>query len=278
MYPPRPAILEFGLWVGVRLRRCLLIDFKDDAAGITALRSHNVLAQRCVRECVAGISATLDTVEALIISGNCHSSFWSTQYIALVALSTLYVLILQGFRHTLPDVIDSYLDVNVTLAKSKRCQDFLAALAPPGSQAKRHHLLLARLRSKVEKSVFRQERPVEHLRQPNLESGSADREAQSACLDQIVDMGDRSEKGCLNPVSLSAGGTVLPVGRTTCSASRQTSSHDLTAFSTMLTPNSSSDVGFDHMLDYGWEGLDTVGIFTSGYDLEGFSMPANLYG
>lgn len=133
-------------------RRCLLTDFGHVDANPFS-QSQDARAKRSVRECITAIVTVLDMVEALIQHGQCYGSFWSTQYIALVAISTFYVIIIQGVRHALPGDIQSFLNVDECLAKARRCHEHLATLPPAGTQAERHHVLLAHLRSKAERSL-----------------------------------------------------------------------------------------------------------------------------
>lgn len=46
----------------------------------------------------------------------------------------------------------------------------------------------------------------------------------------------------------------------------------MSLFSTILTPNSGSDIGFQYLLDLGWESLDTIGAPMTNYDLNGYGI------
>lgn len=257
-------------------RRCLLMDFGE---GTSLFSQSDPRAKRSLRECIAAIITILDTVEALIAQGQCYGSFWSTQYIALVGISTLYVLLIQGVRH---GGTGTMLNVDECSAKARRCHDHLSTLPPPGSQAARHHALLAHLRSKVEKSLAKR-------RNTNKAStGSSQRRTTS--IDSTSKPGIRhgSEAGNVMSITDLSNNTFTSprTAEDVTSASAEPfpslfdqsinnthDANDYSMFSTMLTPNSNSDSSFQYMLDFGWESLDTIGAGSmNGQDMFGFGM------
>ena len=216
--------------------------------------------------------------------GQCYGSFWSTQYIALVGLSTFYVLLIQGVRNAAPSLNDmeAFLNVDDCLAKARHCQDHLATLPPPGSQAARHHNLLAHLRSKAEKSLFKRrninqvpkEIPGENAKDVNSATKSALQHQND--IDKTKSTTDSTN---LNFMPSRSGEVDSVVGAASFPSIFDQSMgsvqevNDYSTFSMMLTPNSNSDSGFQYMLDYGWESLDTVGAGSmNGPDIFGYGM------
>ena len=286
------TILKLGL-AHVRIlatRRCLLLDFGHKDANPFS-RGQDTRAKRSVRECISAIITILETVEALIEHGQCYGGFWSTQYVALVALSTSYVLLIQGVRHALPGDVASLLDVDECMEKAGRCHVHLAALPPSGSQAERHHVLLGHLRTKAEKILLRRRTqatsrgslvpsraqqannimsPVEHDTSASLQH---DNEEDAPIASPVYHDPTSSRQ-------IDTGGSAIdyrsrpfepPVVRSSMTTSALVDIgvsgglHDTSMFTTMLTPN--SDASFPYMLDFGWESLDTIGAGSMGGDI-----------
>lgn len=257
------TILKLG-WAHVRIlttRRCLLMDFTNPS------QSQDPRAKRCIQECVRAIVMVLDTVEVLIEHGQCYGSFWSTQYIALVAISTLYVLVIQGVR------IDNFLCIEDCVEKARRCHDHLATLPPAGSQAERHHVLLSHLRSKAERSLSRRKLPKSD---PRSMQRSSDIGRPS---DKVSDEDQNNGNSVQN--NHNAGKEIFDLPQPTYTAStpnldpsmsfvNQNAPNDMSMFGSILTPNSSADSNFQYMLDFGWESLDTIGASLRG--------PEGIYG
>ncbi|OCT51789.1 hypothetical protein CLCR_08038 [Cladophialophora carrionii] len=136
-------------------RRCLLADFSrlGHSTPSPAPSSLDDRALEPVQECVAAITTILNATHDLVQRNALYQAFWFTQYIALVAISTLYVYVIQSSRARLPAGIFPGLDA--IFDKALLCQDYLAKLAPEGSQARRHCHLLSRLRLRAEKDAAR---------------------------------------------------------------------------------------------------------------------------
>jgi len=87
-------------------------------------------------------------------------AFWFTQYISLVAISTLYVYRIQrNNRHALlysgnaakVGLDKVFSDLDEYFNKAKQCQSYLAEIVPAESSSRRHHKLLDSLKAKAEK-------------------------------------------------------------------------------------------------------------------------------
>jgi hypothetical protein len=135
-------------------RRCLLTDFSRLGRTVAPHRRDS-RALKPVQECVAGISTIIGAAYDLMQTGSLYQAFWFTQYISLVAISTLYVFLIQGARNALPAPTETFHNVEIYFEKAKYCQRHLAAIAPEGSQARRHHKLLDRLQARVEKDLLK---------------------------------------------------------------------------------------------------------------------------
>lgn len=243
-------------------RRCLLLVFEDNKC---IFSQSDVRARRSLRECIAAIVTILDTVEALIMHGQCYHAFWTSQYIALVGISTFYVLLIQGLRHlTVGDAgIETIMELKKYTTRVQECHNHLATLPPPGSQAERHQKLLSHLRSKAERSLARwnNTNSTSVQKHSNGSSRAADRDSRSG---QVLDTSRKSSD--LNIINTKSSfpsennlstynlpplfdHTELPLHNV----------DDFSAFSTTLTPNSSADSGLNYMFDFGWESLDVIG-------------------
>ena len=132
-------------------RRSLLSDFSSLGGSIPAIKDERAL--RHIQECADAINTILSTAYDMIQRGVLYQGFWFTPYVALVALSTLYVFIIQKSRSPLPGTV--FPQVESLLEKARQCQDFLTDLSPKGSQQRRHHELLDRLRLRAEKDALR---------------------------------------------------------------------------------------------------------------------------
>lgn len=236
-------------WSHVRIlmtRRCLLIEPR------LAIHSHDSSLERSIRECIAAIRMVLDTVDTLIQQGQCYGSFWSTQYIALVAISTLYVSVIQGVSH------DDFRLIEDCLEMARRCHDYLATLPPSGSQAERHQVLLSRLRAKAERSLSRHKTLINP--EQSISTGNAARND-----DYLAQVQENSGKGW----SMMSGTSFMPQeqyassrgplsGQDIVTMDRDVQ-NDMSALGSNLTPNPSADNDFFSMLDFGWERLDIIG-------------------
>lgn len=252
-------------WAHVRIlatRRCLLMDFSPPS------QAQDTRAKRCIQECLNAIVMVLDTVEALIEHGQCYRSFWSTQYIALVAISTLYVLVIQGVR------IDSFMGVASCVEKAQRCHDHLATLPPAGSQAARHNELLSHLRTKAERSLCKRRMPKSDPRQHTTSAPVPSQNVSATPQNNVQD--SSSGRTVANyydtPIRHITTLSSSPASNLDQSMSMlsQNAPNDMPMFGSILTPNSSADNNFQYMLDFGWESLDTVGASVRGEGIYGY--------
>lgn len=250
-------------WAHVRIlatRRCLLMDFTHPS------QAQDPRAKRCIQECISAIVMVLDTVEALIEHGQCYKSFWSTQYIALVAISTLYVLIIQGVR------IDNFSGVEDCVEKARRCHDHLATLPPTGSQVERHHVLLSHLRSKAERSLTKRKMPKSDPRPHNNGGVVSSKRSSAGAPDEVqTSSTDANTEFAQGPPLMHNTSFSGPSNHLDHSISmmNQDAPNDMSMFGSMLTPNSSAD-SFQYMLDFGWESLDTIGASVRGEGMYGY--------
>ncbi|OAP60567.1 hypothetical protein AYL99_05569 [Fonsecaea erecta] len=240
-------------------RRCLLADFSR-----LGRRASSVLDERAlnpIRECASAISAILNTICDLIQRAALYQSFWFTQYIALVAVSTLYVFVIQSNRANIPPGV--FPDMNAFFDKAKLCQDRLAAMAPEGSQARRHCQLLSRLRHRAETDAVRAKRNNE-FRMSALERGTpvstvAPHEVASTAH-QAAEHAD-SKSTSPRPAQSHPTAAVSSDQHEYSTNARPAGDVALgadAALAGQFTP-SEDDYMFQNLLGWGWESLDTVG-------------------
>ncbi|KFZ11810.1 hypothetical protein V501_04551 [Pseudogymnoascus sp. VKM F-4519 (FW-2642)] len=106
--------------------------------------------QKYVRDCISAAYVIIDTVEGFVDDGNLIKGFWFTQYIALCAISTLYIYII---HHRLnPNSLVSPSGKSYFAAAGK-CRNYIENLAPEGSHSKRYNTLLTRLRNRAMRSM-----------------------------------------------------------------------------------------------------------------------------
>ncbi|ETI22253.1 hypothetical protein G647_06326 [Cladophialophora carrionii CBS 160.54] len=263
-------------------RRCLLADFSR-LGHSTPSPAMSILDDRALKplqECVAAITTILNATHDLIQRNALYQAFWFTQYIALVAISTLYVYVIQSSRASLPAGI--FPGVDAIFDKARLCQDYLAKLAPEGSQARRHCNLLSRLRRRAEKDAARARRvdmgvgTVVGATTVAADSGS------ESSLPARVNVPSASEAATTRgPVVESEGhGRGIDSQRDTGASDHQdggtaggavgvgenfrgleAANLDLAAdkgVTAQFTP-SEDDFMFQNLLGWGWETLDTVG-------------------
>lgn len=245
-------------------RRCLLADFSR-----LGRRAPSTLDDRAlvpIQECASAVVTILNAIHELVQRGALYQSFWFTQYVALVAMSTLYVFIIQSSRANIPASV--FPDAGAMLSKARLCQDHLDSLAPEGSQARRHCHLLDRLRKRAEKDAARATRLTTATSsvQPTPESTALHT---AAVLHQTA-----QDKTSQRPdQQADPNGTAAAYRNESNPLARQ-SSFDTTPPDTdtailgQFTP-SEDDFMFQNLLGWGWETLDTVGFPVAG-DMLGF--------
>lgn len=253
-------------------RRCLLADL-----GRLGRRTPAILDDRAlkpIQECANAVNTVLTVMQDLMQKGNFYQAFWFTPYTSLVAISTLYVYIIQGSRANIPPL--AVPDANSMFEKATFCQDRLAALAPEGSQANRHYQLLSRLKQRAEKDALRSKwiqisgrdsaaaiAPSAHGEQRMAFDDSVDTTHSST----VVGSGAHEQhQQAYRTTDTRFGGDFNARPHTTISQDDA----DLVA-NGQFTP-SEDDVMFQNLL--GWESLDTVG-FPAGGDIFDLDFPSS---
>ena len=135
-------------------RRCLLVDTSEFPPGSDTSRHHS----DNVHVCLTSICNVIDQVYPMVTGGRLLWGFWLTQYIAMCAISTLFVYKIQCWRGSvataetelLPHLQDGP-DLATKFQHAEQIQEYLSRIAPVGSQAKRHHSLLSKLRQRANK-------------------------------------------------------------------------------------------------------------------------------
>ncbi|EXJ90432.1 hypothetical protein A1O1_03533 [Capronia coronata CBS 617.96] len=243
-------------------RRCLLMDFSR--LGRSSPTSEDDRALKPIQECASAICAILDTIYQLSHRGSMYQAFWFTHYVALVALSTLYVFMIQNSRSSIPQGL--FPDIDSCFDKAKYCQAQLAALSPNGSQARRHYILLDRLRKRAEKDAGRLQRdghgpasmappPLAtsiYEQTPAVSSAMADPERPTRYSEQTDESIGRPLHG------LDQWATTNP----------EVPGRDMNGTMGQFTPLK-DDYMSQNLLGWGWENLDTVG-FPGEEDIFGF--------
>jgi hypothetical protein len=147
-------------------RRCLLVDVSAsppaNASGDGSGSSSSRHAE-CVRVCVNSIRSIIDRVHPMIQHGRLLWGFWMTQYIAMCAISTLFVYKIQRRRGGVSQqdsqsIKDQDQDLAPHFQKAEEVQEYLSRIALQGSQAKRHHNLLRSLRQRANNETHRTRR------------------------------------------------------------------------------------------------------------------------
>ncbi|KIX02565.1 uncharacterized protein Z518_08506 [Rhinocladiella mackenziei CBS 650.93] len=239
-------------------RRCLLADLSR--LGRNAPLTRDDRALKPIRECASAISTILNATYELIERGALYQAFWFTQYIALVAISTLYVFIIQDARSTIP--ADLVPDLEMFFDKANHCQQCLTTLAPEGSQARRHYTLLSRLRLRAEKDRARTKKHkqigsvVEHM-----PPSTAIHDVSSAAPLTIEPAED------VDPTVHTVARSQELTGNNTNANGSPSNEMDVIIGQFTL---SEDDYIFQNLLGWGWESLDTVGFPRDGdlYNLQ----------
>jgi hypothetical protein len=103
-----------------------------------------------IKICMDSVITIIDVAHELMQRDRLYEAFWYTQYIALCGISTLFMYEIQHSRSRLPaQELQSLTRIGSYLQKSEDVQQYLARIAPPGSQAQRHHDLLNHLRNRA---------------------------------------------------------------------------------------------------------------------------------
>ena len=125
----------------IATRRTLLVGDFYDLVDQHVRHQH----QACMNVCLDAICGVLQRVHPMLQHNRLLRGFWMTQYIALCAISTLYVYKIQCDRRRVTLPINNT-NLPRLLSQADEVREHLAKIAPPGSQARRHHELLSRLR------------------------------------------------------------------------------------------------------------------------------------
>lgn len=239
-------------------RRSLLADFSSLGGKVSAIKDER--AQRHIQQCANAINTILSTTCDTIQKGALYQGFWFTPYVALVALSTLYVFIIQKSRSSLPAT--SFPQVENLLDKARQCQDFLTALSPKGSQARRHHELLDRLRLRAEKDALRAKLVTRESFRTLTELTSTD--VPHLASSEVAQVPAGANTNSNVPMGIMV--PQIPSNE----HSDEVTPGDIGGMTSQFTP-SEDDFVFQNLLRWDWEHLDTVG-FPG--EWESYSLPA----
>ena len=247
-------------------RRCILNDFKHD--GGQPPQVDETLAAQCEQQCVDGISTILTVTHDLLERGTLYQAFWFTQYIAVVAISTLYVLLIQNYSSQLRRDTDDRM-AQALFERAKEVQVQISNLAPRDSQSGRHFHLLDRLRVRCGKDMARAnyrkqkedastERPrddqnsLNALRYPTIYPALA----RNGLLQSPRSISRQWDAEGPPPDNRSA---VLPSTDGGLPApAPETRTDDLVPDVSHFTPPD-DDSAFQNLVTLGWESLDTLG-------------------
>jgi hypothetical protein len=227
-------------------RRCIL----TDDSGRTSSLNDQLKEQRSrtIQICMDSITTIVDVAHELMQRDRLYEAFWFTQYIALCAISTLFMYKIQCSRSRLRvNEQESVSRTSVHFRKAEDVQQYLARIAQPGSLAQRHHDLLNHLRNRANnKNKPRQSRPVlATVTTPDAPPQGVIEPAEDGRLGQVYHIQNMLENGW-NPSALNE----VPMG--------QSSSASLDA--TGFTPSSSADFNlFEDATP--WQYLDQLGAF-----------------
>jgi hypothetical protein len=234
-------------------RRCLSVNSSQLGHDISSRLDDR--AVRPIEECKKGIDMTLNTIRHLIERGVLYQASWFTQYVALVAISTLYVYIIQQLK-TVSQQGQSKENERLFFQAS-RCQAFLARLAPEGSQAYRHYRLLERLRKRAELSIARQRPSGQHVQGISAQPSQTANDLSSS---YVGAMKTATAPGAqAQPHHLQENPT----------PSFYSPSINVDNFLPEPVFSAEDDRLFNELLELGWENLDTVGLLT---DSEQYSL------
>ncbi|KAL6244337.1 hypothetical protein RBB50_008579 [Rhinocladiella similis] len=233
-------------------RRCLLADFSR-LGRRGPLEGHRAL--KPIEECIASVYTILNTIPDLNERGTIYQAFWFQSYVALVAISTLYVFLIQRSRSRyLEQAFDR---VDIYLEKARYCQNFLAKLSPEGSQSRRHHELLNRLRDRAVKDVTMAKNSV-----------TANGHTQAAARGSTMDTEQPEQRVPVSRDQVVRGGINdlihLPNPENGVQANDAGEyDGDMDAMIGQFAP-SEDDFMFHDWNGWGWESLDTVGFLGDG--------------
>ena len=201
---------------------------------------------------MTAVCTVLNTVLDVREKGSLYQSLWFTPYVALVAISTLYVFIIQDSRSVLPEGL--FPEIATYFEKAKFCQRILAALSPEGSQAHRHYRLLDRLRDRAEKDAAhggQAEEPDSGLGRP-----------QTSHVTHMPTGHSRlpPEQTGYPATQIGTGGLVVDRrgGPHNSEAIFDNNTGPVNMMVGQFAP-SEDDYMFQNLLSWGWESLDTVG-------------------
>ncbi|KAI1627955.1 hypothetical protein EDD37DRAFT_560252, partial [Exophiala viscosa] len=229
-------------------RRCLLADFNRLGRSAPSIKDDRAL--KPIQECMTAVCTILNAVLDVREKGSLYQSFWFTPYVALVAISTLYVFIIQDSRSILPQGL--FPEIATYFEKAKFCQKILAALSPEGSQAHRHHRLLDRLRDRAEKDAAHAgqgEEPDSGLGPP-----------QPSHMTHIPATNPRLPLGQTGYPATQVGTSSLVVDRRGGPHNSEATFDNNTGPVNMMIGQfapSEDDYMFHNLLSWGWESLDT---------------------
>ena len=247
-------------------RRCILNDCKHDGGQPPPV--DEALAVQCEQECINGISTILTVTHDLLERGTLYQAFWFTQYIAIVAISTLYVLLIQDYSSQLRRETGGRL-TEALFEWAKTVQAQISALAPKDSQSGRHFHLLDRLRIRCGKDMARvNSRKVKPRAPP--ERRLHNQNSLNALRYPTIYPALAQDETRRSPISTPGqGNSELPpadheihdlhsAANDMSASAPQTRIHYSVPDTSQFTP-SDDDPAFQNLVSWGWESLDTLG-------------------
>ena len=127
-------------------RRCILVDKERLSRTDEQLKD---MRAACVRKCLWSTCTIIDLAYEMMQQNGLYQAFWYTQYISLCAISTLFMHRIQQVRSRFMKDLDGLGNIEEHFNKAEEVQQYLAQIAPAGSQAQRHHDLLNHLRNRA---------------------------------------------------------------------------------------------------------------------------------
>lgn len=236
-------------------RRCLLMDFSHLGRSSPSNTNEDGRALKPIQECASAICTILNTIYELSQRDSLYQAFWFTHYVALVALSTFYVFMIQNSRSSIPAGL--FPDIDACLDKASYCQAQLAAMSPDGSQARRHYNLLDRLRKRAERDAMRVQRVAQdtaRMAPPPLANSIYGQVSAAGPNPSDVNRLTHSPGQPVGSVGQQLQG-VKPYGTTAEASAKEVNG---TATMDQFTPLQ-DDYMSQNLLGWGWENLDTVG-------------------
>lgn len=243
-------------------RRCLVNHFSNGNRD-QQLQNESQTSQ-AKKECTISISVILTVAKDLLERDTLYQAFWFTQYIAIVAISTLYVLLLQQFRNppNFEAVHASTIDAEALFKGAKAVQMSLAVLAPEKSQVGRHFKLLERLRLRVEEQMTKHKASIRGSAMVSTHVVHKDAQWSTELAKSVPSSENRPLQLPANPNNeLSNPGLTMiePMPRLTGTVEADANENVVAPADILPSPTSEFDLTFESMMNWGWDNLDALG-------------------